>query len=166
MAPDHIEAAIKENVKLKVEIMNMSKEMKLQKKLLLQQDKDLQEALREREGAGRGSKQHQAEMKELEGMYEREKERRIAAEDELRAGGAMAESEGRLRDQMDRLQDEVDGLRGTVDDQNEEMDRLKDVADRAQDELDTLKTGLGDSVGLGKGREARMLARLEDVRHT
>ena len=144
MAPDHIEAALKENVKLKLEILNLSKDMKKLKKLLLHQDKDLLEAQREREDGGRGAKSREAETKELEEMYLREKERRQALEGQIQGG-------------------DLDELRGTIDDQAQEMERLREIADRAQEELNELKSGLRDSVGMGKGREARMIARLEDV---
>jgi regulator of replication initiation timing len=73
MAPDHIEAALKENVKLKLEILNLSKEMKKLKKLLLQQDRDLAEAARN--GDGKGGKAA-SDARELERLYREEKERR------------------------------------------------------------------------------------------
>ena len=158
MAPDHIEAALKENVKLKLEILNLSKDMKKLKKLLLHQDKDLAEAAREREGAN-GQKSREAEMKELEGMYAREKERRQAAEERLmdQAAGGSGPGNGSV------LHEQLEDMQAKIDDQAEEMERLRDIADRAQDELEGVRAGLGDSVGMGKGREARMIARLEEV---
>ena len=181
MAPDHIEAALKENVKLKLEILNMSKEMKKLKKLLLQQDRDLAETQREREG-GRGKR----DAREIEAMYREEKERRKAAEMEsqrLQAelGGSKGASSAELkaqvedleasetawRQQAERLEEELENTKVSLADQLEEIERTKDAADRAQDDVERLqaeKASLGDSVGISKGREARLLAKLEQVR--
>ncbi|ORY31357.1 hypothetical protein BCR39DRAFT_89832 [Naematelia encephala] len=181
MAPDHIEAALKENVRLKLEILNLSKEMKRLKKLLLQQDKDLAEAQREREG-GRGVKARDGDLKELEQMYKAEKDRRKAVEKDLQRlqeergdDGAADEDTEKLRAQLEdteasenvwrqraeELEEELDNAKAMSDDQKEEIARLQDATDRAEEELERLKTGLGDSVGLGRGREARMIAKLE-----
>ena len=178
MAPDHIEAALKENVKLKLEILNLSKEMKKVKKLLLQQDKDLAEAQREREG-GRGGRDRDADSRELEAMYKAEKERRKAAEKKMEERTESSGKDGdadlqaRLEDteaservwqrRAEGLEDELEGVKVNMDDQAEELDRLRDAADRAEDEVERLKAGLGESVGTGRGREARMLAKLEQV---
>ena len=181
MAPDHIEAALKENVKLKLEILNMSKEMKKLKKLLLQQDRDLAETQRERDD-GRGKR----DAREIEGMYREEKERRKAAEAERQRlqnelegtnGASSAElkreledleaSEVAWRQRAERLEEELETAKVSLADQVEEMERAKDAADRAQDDVERLqaeKASLGDSVGISKGREARLLAKLEQVR--
>ncbi len=170
MAPDHIEAALKENVKLKLEILNLSKEMKKLKKLLLQQDRDLAEAQREREG-GRGGR----DAREIEGMYRDEKERRKAAEAERKGleqelenakSGASEGSEGIWRRRAKELEEDLQNAKASMEDQAEEMERVRDAADRAQEDVETLqaeKAGLGDSVGISKGREARMMAKLEQV---
>lgn len=180
MAPDHIEAALKENVRLKLEILNISKEMKKLKKLLLQQDKDLAEAQRDREG-GRGGKSRDAEARELEAMWKEEKERRKSAEAELQRlqdrsndGGDVEDLRNQLEDteaaeavwrqRAEQLEEELEGAKAAVEDQAEEMDRIRDSADRALEEVDKLqseKANLGESVGVGRGREARMLQKLE-----
>ena len=148
MAPDHIEAALKENVKIKLEILNMSKEMKKLKKILTQQDKDLADAAKEREmRAGRTG------ARELEEMYAAEKERRKQLE-------RAVEDEAALREQ---LEDKVEQLKGLVDDGQAEVERLRDEKDRAEDEIERAKAGLGESVGLSKGREGRLIAKLEEV---
>ena len=148
MAPDHIEAAVKENLKINLEIHNMSKEMKKHKKILTQQDKDLADAAKEREmRAGRTG------ARELEEMYAAEKERRKQLE-------RAVEDEAGLREQ---LEDEVEQLKGMVDDGQAEVERLRDEKDRAEDEIERVKAGLGESVGLSKGREGRLIAKLEEV---
>jgi hypothetical protein len=122
MAPDHIEAAVKENVKLKLEILHLSKEMKALKKLLLQQDKNLVEAQRERETFG-AAKGRDGELKELERLYREEKDRRRVAEEEL------------------------ESARMAVDDKDEELEKHRDAADRALSELDKLRAtgGVGSA---------------------
>ena len=119
MAPDHIEAALKENVKIKLEILNLSKEMKKLKKLLTQQDKDLAEAQREREG-GSGAKDREADLQHLEEMYAREKERRQVAEEWQ---GRAEEAEADLNMAKEKLEDQA-----------EEIERLREAADRVEDE--------------------------------
>ena len=181
MAPDHIEAALKENVKLKLEILNLSKEMKKLKKLLFQQDRDLAEAQRERE-VGKGGK----EAREIESMYREEKQRRKVAEaerkkveeelegrgapDDLRALLEDAEAaEAVWRQRSEQLEGELENVKASLEDQVEEMNRVKDAGDRAQEDLERLqaeaeaKAALGESVGISKGREARLLAKLEQV---
>lgn len=144
MAPDHIEAALNENVKLKIEILNLSKELKKAKKLLSQQDKDLNAAARER-----GNRRDSSDSRQLEAMYRDEKERRLG-----------------LEDKVQQLEDELDAARGDLEDTQLKMANLQDAADRAEDELEKLREaakGLGDSVGMGKGREARLVQKLEQV---
>ncbi len=188
MAPDHIEAALKENVKLKLEILNLSKEMKKLRKLLLQQDRDLAEAQRERGGRG--------DSRELERMYKEEKDRRKKlemalkkTEDDLANGSHPAQSddvqqlkiqledteasEAVYKHRAEELEDELDNVKTHLDDQAEEMEKLRDEADRAQDELERLKAGedrgeksgreLNESVGISKGREARLQQKVQEM---
>ncbi|WVF69243.1 hypothetical protein IAT40_004019 [Kwoniella sp. CBS 6097] len=172
MAPEHIEAALKENVKLKLEILNLSKEMKKLKKLVLQQDRDLAAASREKGGL---------DSRELERMWKDEKERRRAAEEALNKaeeeGGAKLRaqledteaSEKVWRARAEELEEELDGVRGNLDDQSEEAARLRDEADRALDEVEHLKEelertrGLSESVGVSKGREARLATKVQEL---
>ncbi|BEI86402.1 hypothetical protein CcaverHIS002_0606890 [Cutaneotrichosporon cavernicola] len=157
MAPDNLESVVSENVKLRVEILTIAKELKKCKKLLLQQDRDLAATARERDDKGR-RRERDAEAREMEGMWREEKEKRQAVEDEL--AKAREEHEDKVRE----IQYDLDELRGQVDDQLEEMSRLRDTADIAQDELEKVREearGLTDSVGLGRGRESRTIAKLE-----
>jgi chromosome segregation ATPase len=191
MAPDHIEAALKENVKLKLEILNLSKEMKKLKKLLLQQDRDLAEAARN--GDGKGGKAA-SDARELERLYREEKERRKAAESEYKrleeelasgaSAGAAGEDVAQLRDRLEdteaseqvwrnmceTLEEELENAKAANEDHAEEMERVRDAADRAEDELEKLQAqhadvsrGLGDSIGVSKGREARLQQKVADL---
>ena len=140
MAPDQIEGALNENVKLKLEILNISKEMKKLKKILTQQDKDLAEAQKERENRlGRGG----ADLREVEALYREEKERRRAIEQKL-------EEEIEARG---RVEEDLESAKGTVQDHLEEAERLRDAVDRAEDELDRVKSGLGDNAADERNRQ-------------
>lgn len=158
MAPDNLENVVGENVKLRVEILTIAKELKKCKKLLMQQDRDLAATARERDDKGGRRKERDAEAREMEGLWKDEKERRQAVEDEL------AKAHEEYLDKLRALEDDLDEARGQIDDQVEEMSRLRDTADIAQDELEKLREearGLTESVGLGRGRESRTIAKLE-----
>ncbi|KAI9631943.1 uncharacterized protein MKK02DRAFT_21589 [Dioszegia hungarica] len=170
MAPDHIEAALKENVKLKLEILNLSKETKKIKKLLLQQDRDLNDVQREREGAS-GTK---GELKELERLYKEEKDRRRTAEKELatRGPGAGGPDAEKMRAQMEdveapenvwrrrceQLEEEVEHLKGGLEDLEQDLAAEQERADRAEDGA----VGPEGSSERDERRRARMQALEED----
>lgn len=170
MAPDHIEAALKENVKLKLEILNLSKETKKIKKLLLQQDRDLNDVQREREGAS-GTK---GELKELERLYKEEKDRRRTAEKELAtrgpgSGGPDVEkmraqmedveaSENVWRRRCEQLEEEVEHLKGGLEDLEQDLAAEQERADRAEDGA----AGPEGSSERDERRRARMQALEED----
>lgn len=169
MAPDHIEAALKENVKLKLEILNLSKEMKKIKKLLLQQDRDLADAQRDRDSApGLGKGGAKGEAKEMERLYREEKERRRAAEGEVRK---MEEELGEVdewKHRTEQAEAELDQLKAQVDDLSEELARATDLADRAQDEVERVKNERNEKnergdVSVDRGREARLRQRVKDM---
>jgi chromosome segregation ATPase len=101
MAPDHIEAALKENVKLKLEILNLSKESKKMKKLVMQQDRDLAAAQRNREDTA-GDKGAAAEIKR---RYEAElDEARAKMEDVEDALAKASDRADKAEDELERLQ--------------------------------------------------------------
>ncbi|WVO15791.1 hypothetical protein L204_103453 [Cryptococcus depauperatus] len=175
MAPEHIEAALKENVKLKLEILTLSKELKKLKKLVTQQDRDLAAATREK---GEG-----LEVRELERLWKEEKEKRRAAESDLKHLERLAkgEEEGELeevrasetawRQRAEQLEEDLNDARANQDDQNELIEKLRDVADRGQEDVEQLKADLEElrskvvreSVGIGKGREERLAKKVEEL---
>jgi chromosome segregation ATPase len=195
MAPDNLNQAIMNNAKLSAQVMSDKRELKNQKKLLLQQDAALADALAKlAAGGGRGDGK---DSKELERMWREEKERRKTAdverkrleaairqlEDELdtKGGGNTSEdlenlraqledteaSEAVYRDRAESLEEELENARAQLEDQAEEIDKFRDAADRAQEELETMQAnktqGLGDSVGMGKGRETRLLQKVQEM---
>ncbi|EIW73667.1 hypothetical protein TREMEDRAFT_26645 [Tremella mesenterica DSM 1558] len=166
MGPESLTKIAEENAKLKAETLNLSKECKKYKKLVLQLERELAASQR---GDGKGSRGGN-ELKELEGMWKEEKERRRALEKELDEGRAKLEdteaSEVIWRKKAEELEGELEGAKGTLEDQTEEMERVREAADRARDELERMqleKSELGGSVGLGKGREAKLLQKVADL---
>ncbi|OWT40032.1 hypothetical protein C362_02530 [Cryptococcus neoformans Bt1] len=177
MAPEHIEGALKENVKLKLEILTLGKELKKLKKLVMQQDKDLAAAARE---SGKSQ-----EAREFEKLWNQEKERRKAAEQEIKilqeemgAGDVdglrskledAEASEDVWRKRTEELEAELEDQKALNDDQIEELERFKDAADRAHDEIEKMREelknakSLSESVGLGKGREARLAQKVQEL---
>ena len=172
LGPESLTKIAEENAKLKAETLNLTKECKKYKKLVLQLERELASSQR---GDGKASSKSQSEARELETMWREEKERRKAAEAKLKdhdAQGLQAKledteaSEEIWRKKAEELEEQLEDVRGKLDDQVEEMERIRDAADRAQDELERLqvdKSGLNGSVGLGKGREARLLQKVADM---
>ncbi|WRT67702.1 uncharacterized protein IL334_004674 [Kwoniella shivajii] len=189
MAPEHIEAALKENVKLKLEILNLSKELKKLKKLVLQQDRDLAFASRNGHGGGEGGGGvSSGELRELEKMWKDEKEKRKSLEESLRklkeqrsvedndeVEGLKSQledieaSEKVWRSKVDELENELEDSKNQLDDQNQIISNLQDISDRANDQIENLKDeiekvkGLNESVGLSKGREGRLALKIQEL---
>ncbi|KAK6908272.1 hypothetical protein I203_102273 [Kwoniella mangroviensis CBS 8507] len=172
MAPEHIEAALNENVKLKLEILNLSKELKKLKKLVLQQDRDLAAASH---SAG-GSK---SELRELERMWKEEKERRRLAEEALKSQGNgdeglrerledTEESEKIWRKRSEELEDELEQVKIQLEDTNEQYQRVQEVAVRANDEVENLKEELermreSKAEGSSRGKESRLANKVQEL---
>ncbi|WWC88754.1 uncharacterized protein L201_003667 [Kwoniella dendrophila CBS 6074] len=190
MAPEHIEAALKENVKLKLEILNLSKELKKLKKLVLQQDRDLAAASRGGGGGGSGGTNNndRGELRELEKMWKDEKEKRKLAEESIkqlksqlseRDNNKDSEEEERLREKLDdiekseqiwikrseELEIELDELKGQFDDNQQELLNLQDLNDKQQDEIENLKDQLqqNQSSSLSKNKEKRLNEKLQEL---
>ncbi|EAL21033.1 hypothetical protein CNBD4090 [Cryptococcus deneoformans B-3501A] len=177
MAPEHIEGALKENVKLKLEILTLGKELKKLKKLVMQQDKDLAAAARE---SGKSQ-----EAREFEKLWGQEKERRKAAEQEIKilqeemGADGINELRSKLEDaeasedvwrkRTEELEAELEDQKALNEDQIEQLERFRDAADRAHDEIERMREELKDakslseSVGLGKGREARLAQKVQEL---
>ncbi|KAE8538720.1 hypothetical protein D1P53_005083 [Cryptococcus gattii VGV] len=169
MAPEHIEGALKENVKLKLEILTLGKELKKLKKLVMQQDKDLAAAARE---SGKSQ-----EARELENLWNQEKERRKAAEqeiktlqeeigargmdDELRSKLEDAEaSEDVWRKRTEELEAELEDQKALNEDQIEELERFRNAMDRARDEMERMKEELNSAKSLSESENASLQADL------
>lgn len=125
LAPEHVEAAFKQNINLKIEVQSRGVELKKYKKLLLELEKELQNA---QKGVG-GSKARERELEDA--LAEREREMR-----ELRrrravgpGDGALREAEARnaeLEDRHAMLEEQLENMKAVMEENVDEIDRLKD----------------------------------------
>jgi chromosome segregation ATPase len=132
LAPDQIEAALKQNIHLKVEVQQRGMELKKLRKLVLELERELEA------GARRGRE------RELEALLaEREREirelRRRSGGPSARAeaGEAQAETEAALQDAEERnaeLEGELESVRRLLEENMDELERLRDIVERRGDE--------------------------------
>ncbi|KAF8891382.1 hypothetical protein BD779DRAFT_1514947 [Infundibulicybe gibba] len=147
LAPDQIDAALKQNISLKIEVQQRGMEMKKLKKLLLELERELE---RQQKGAG-GSRSRERELEEK--LEEREREIR---ELRRRRGGpgpeeeALREAEARNLD----LEQELGNARELLEENMDEIDRLREMVERKGDE------SMSDG---GGSRRERMKRRLDEL---
>ena len=148
LAPDQTEAALKQNINLKIEVQQRGMEMKKLKKLVLELERELHRA--------GGSKERERELEEK--LEERDRELR-----ELRArlrnggrGGSGVDEEV-LREVEERnadLENELENARGLLEENVEEMERLRELVEKMED--DSFQNG-------GEGRRNRQKRRIEEL---
>ncbi|KAI0684015.1 hypothetical protein BC835DRAFT_1294342 [Cytidiella melzeri] len=122
LAPDQIDAALKQNINLKIEVQQRGMEVKKLKKLVLELERELERLQR---GSGRA--------RELEEKLD-EREREIR---ELRKRRTTGPDDGTLREFEARnaqLEEELENARGLLEENMEEMERLRDIVERGEDE--------------------------------
>ncbi|OBZ75317.1 Anucleate primary sterigmata protein B [Grifola frondosa] len=144
LAPDQIDAALKQNINLKIEVQQRGMEMKKLKKLVLELEREL-------ERLQRGSGGTQSRARELEEKLE-ERERELR---ELRRRRAVGPDDAVMREVEARnaqLEEELENVRGLLEENTEEMERLRDLVEQKG----------GDSTGEGgDGRWRRHAEELE-----
>ncbi|EKM80156.1 hypothetical protein AGABI1DRAFT_120188 [Agaricus bisporus var. burnettii JB137-S8] len=128
LAPDQIDAALKQNINLKIEVQQRNMELKKLKKLLAQYERDL-------ETQRTSSSSNHDRERELEEKLE-EREREIRELRRLKAGrgddhGVVRELEMRNSE----LEGEVEGVRELLQDNMEEIERLRDLLEHRDDDL-------------------------------
>ncbi|KAI0806659.1 hypothetical protein C8Q74DRAFT_1189709 [Fomes fomentarius] len=142
LAPDQIDAALKQNISLKIEVQQRGMELKKLKKLVL-------ELQRELDHLQRGSGGAQGRARELEEKLE-ERERELR---ELRRRRAVGPDDGALRELEARnveLEEELENVRGLLEENTEELERLRELAESR-----------GDHSSLGSERYRRQAEELE-----
>jgi chromosome segregation ATPase len=175
LAPDQIDAALKQNINLKIEVQQHRMDLKKQKKLILELEqeleriqradsrtRDLEERLAERERELKELRRRKGgdgddRVRELEMLLE-EKER------ELRRGRSngvdsdvvqQLEMElDDLKDLMQQKDDELDNVRGLLLDNNEELERMRDTVER---------TGSNSLDDEGNNRPERLMRKVEEL---
>ncbi|KAH7911120.1 hypothetical protein BJ138DRAFT_29977 [Hygrophoropsis aurantiaca] len=146
LAPDQIDAALKQNITLKIEVQQRGMEMKKLKKLVLELEREL-------ERSQRGSGNSRDRERDLEAkLQEREREIR-----ELRRGHAPVVDEEALREAQahnEELEEELENVRGLLEDNMEEIERLREIVEKRGDQ------SIDEH---GEGRRERLQRRIEDL---
>jgi len=149
LAPDQIDAALKQNINLKIEVQQRGMEMKKLKKLVLSLEHELERLQR---GAG-GSRGRERELEEK--LDEREWElqelrrRRSGHGDD---DEALRETEARNAE----LEQDLENARGLLEDNMDEIERLKEIVERRGD--DSMNDGVN-----GESRRDRLKRRVEEL---
>ncbi|KAH9055179.1 hypothetical protein EDB83DRAFT_2392317 [Lactarius deliciosus] len=142
LAPDQVEAALKQNINLKIEVQQRGMELKKVRKLVLELENELQRLQR-------GDVARTSRERELEALLEKrehELRRRLSSEpgDD---SAALREAEERNAE----LEEELENVRHLLEENMDELERLKDIVEQRED----------DSHGGGGGR--RIAALQEEI---
>ncbi|KZV62762.1 hypothetical protein PENSPDRAFT_758485 [Peniophora sp. CONT] len=151
LAPDQIEAALKQNIQLKIEVQERGIELKKMRKLVLELEKELQHRtqrdLRERE-LEKALAEREREVREL-------RRRGGSLSGGSNGGGAAEEALREVEERNDELEDELEKVRRLLQENNEELERLQDIVARRGDD------SLSSSTDGGNGRLRRRMEELE-----
>ncbi|KAH8978057.1 hypothetical protein EDB92DRAFT_1912417 [Lactarius akahatsu] len=142
LAPDQVEAALKQNINLKIEVQQRGMELKKVRKLVLELENELQRLQR-------GDVARTSRERELEALLEKrehELRRRLSSEPG-EDGAALREAEERNAE----LEEELENVRHLLEENMDELERLKDIVEQRED----------DSHGGGGGR--RIAALQEEI---
>ncbi|KAG5645975.1 hypothetical protein DXG03_004767 [Asterophora parasitica] len=149
LAPDQMEAALKQNISLKIEVQQRGMELKKLKKLVM----DLERELDRLQRAGGGSRSRERELEEkLEGRERELKELR-----RRRAGeGVDEEAVRELEAHNAELEEELHSAKGLLEENMDEIERLKEIVERRGD------VSMAESSS-GEGRPERLKRRVEEL---
>ncbi|KAF9239071.1 microtubule associated-domain-containing protein, partial [Melanogaster broomeanus] len=128
LAPDQVDAALKQNVSLKVEVQQRGLELKKLKRLVLELERELERSQKERGTASSKDRERDLEAR----LQERERELR-----ELRRGLAPAADEDALRQaelRNEELEEELENVKGLLEDNIEEIGHLREIVEKRGDE--------------------------------
>ncbi|KAG5634459.1 hypothetical protein H0H81_001876 [Sphagnurus paluster] len=150
LAPDQMEAALKQNISLKIEVQQRGMEMKKLKKLVLELERELDRL--QRAGGSRSNRERELEEK-LE-----ERDREIKELRRRRAEGLDDEEVRELEARNGELEEELDNARGLLEENMDEIERLREIVERRGDES-------GAEGSNSEGRRERLKRRVEDLEH-
>jgi hypothetical protein len=127
LAPDQIDAALKQNINLKIEVQQRGMEIKKLKKLVLSLEQEL-ERLQRTGGVSNKNRERERERELEERLEEREIELR-----ELRRRKSGYADDILLRETEARnaeLEEELDNMKGLLQDNMDEIDHLRAIVER------------------------------------
>ncbi|PFH53520.1 hypothetical protein AMATHDRAFT_1175 [Amanita thiersii Skay4041] len=156
LAPDHMDAALKQNISLKIEVQQRGIEMKKLKKLVLELERELE---RLQHGGGASSSHRERELEEL--LEEREREIRELRETlrshRQRQNGDYEGHQGELLREAEtrnsELEEQLENARGLLEENMEEFERLREMVER--------QGSVSDEGGFSDDRLKRRLENLE-----
>ncbi|KAI6027197.1 hypothetical protein EDC04DRAFT_3142904 [Pisolithus marmoratus] len=119
LAPDQVDAALKQNVSLKVEVQQRGLELKKLKRLVLELERELERTEREKELEAR--------------LAERERELRELRKGRLSTADADALRQAEVHNE--ELEEELDNVRGLLEENMEELERLRELIEEQDDLL-------------------------------
>jgi chromosome segregation ATPase len=132
LAPDQIDAALKQNINLKIEVQQRGIELKKLKKLVIELERELERL--QRGGAGVVSRRE----RELEEKLE-EREREIREIVESRGGENGFGGSTALKRRVEELEADNDDLRGKLEDQAEIIVQRDEEKEDLADEIEALR---------------------------
>ncbi|KAG8821455.1 hypothetical protein FRC18_011310 [Serendipita sp. 400] len=127
LAPDHIEAALKQNINLKIEVQSRGVELKKYKKLLLQMEQELARVKNNDNGAREDELQAEVENLTRE-LRELRRRKMGSGRDDV----ALSEARGRneeLEQRLAQLEDELEGAKALIEENLDEIERLLERAE-------------------------------------
>ena len=130
LAPDQVEAALKQNINLKIEVQQRGMELKKVRKLVLELENELQRI--QRGDAARSSRERELEVLLEKREHEvRELRRRLTSESgQDDAQAALREAEERNAE----LEDELENVRHLLEENMDELERLKDIVEQREED--------------------------------
>ncbi|KAI0321295.1 hypothetical protein OF83DRAFT_1051431 [Amylostereum chailletii] len=150
LAPDQVEAALKQNINLKIEVQQRGMELKRQRKLILELQKELERTQQAGNNGGGASRAELEAMLSARDQEIRELKRRASLGGSRRGGDGGAA----LRDAEERnaeLEEELDNVRRLLEENMDELERLRDIVERGGGNEDE------------DGARARMRRRIEEL---
>ena len=130
LAPDQVEAALKQNINLKIEVQQRGMELKKVRKLVLELENELQRI--QRGDAARSSRE-----RELEVLLERREHEIRDLRRRLTNESSQDDAQAALREAEERnaeLEDDLENVRHLLEENMDELERLKDIVEQREED--------------------------------
>lgn len=125
LAPDHIEAALKQNINLKIEVQSRGVELKKYKKLLLRMEQELAQMKDQNNGSRERDLEEQVESLTRE-LRELRRRKMGSGRDDV----ALSEARGRndeLEQRLVQVEEELESAKALIEENLDEIDRLREA---------------------------------------